>query len=125
MAEYFKSPVWITHNARSIEGFPYKIVEDENEVTYTADLIATNGFGEILGIADKITDVSELEIRLREKGKDIDPQYEWFKELRTYGTVPHCGLGMGVERLIRWLFQLPHVRDAMPFPRSMGRKIYP
>ena len=125
LAEYFKSPVWITHNARSIEGFPYKIVEDENEVTYTADLIATNGFGEILGIADKITDVSELEIRLREKGKDIDPPYEWFKELRTYGTVPHCGLGMGVERLIRWLFQLPHVRDAMPFPRSMGRKIYP
>ncbi|MCL2859621.1 MAG: asparagine--tRNA ligase [Oscillospiraceae bacterium] len=125
LANYFKSPVWITENARAIEGFPYKILESDPEVTYTADLIATRGFGEILGIADKITDVSELEARLKEKGKDLNPKYSWFKELRTYGTVPHCGLGMGVERLIRWLFQLPHVREAMPFPRSMGRKIYP
>lgn len=125
LADYFKSPVWITYNARNIEGFPYTIVENDPEVTYTADLIATNGFGEILGIADKIQNISELETRLKEKGKNTNPEYGWFKELREYGTVQHCGVGMGVERLIRWLFQLPHVREAMPFPRSMGRKIYP
>ncbi len=125
LANYFKSPVWITYNAREIEGFPYTIVKSDPEVTYTADLIATKEFGEILGIADKIQNLSELETRLKEKGKDNNPEYRWFKELREYGTVQHCGIGMGVERLIRWLFQLPHVREAMPFPRSMGRKIYP
>ncbi len=125
LANYFKSPVWITYNARNIEGFPYKIVKDNPELTMTADLIATKGFGEILGIADKIEDRAELELRLKEKGKDMDPKYEWFKQLRDYGTVQHCGLGMGLERLVRWLFQLPHVREASAFPRSMGREIYP
>lgn len=125
LADYFKSPVWITYNARSIEGFPYKIVKDNPELTLTADLIATRGFGEILGIAEKIEDRQELEVRLKEKGKDTNPKYEWFKQLRDYGTVQHCGLGMGLERLVRWLFQLPHVREASAFPRSMGREIYP
>ncbi len=125
LADYFKSPVWITYNARSIEGFPYKIVKDNSDLTYTADLIATRGFGEILGIADKIEEREELEQRLKEKGKDNNKKYEWFKQLRDYGTIQHCGLGMGLERLVRWLFQLPHVREASAFPRSMGREIYP
>ena len=125
LADYFKSPVWITYNARSIEGFPYKIIKDDPELTLTADLIATRGFGEILGIADKIENRKELEYRLKEKGKDTNPKYEWFKQLRDYGTIQHCGLGMGLERLVRWLFQLPHVREASAFPRSMGREIYP
>lgn len=125
LTEYFNSPVWVTHNARAIEGFPYKICEFDNEVTYTADLIGSCGGGEILGIADKITDYDELCVRLAEKGKENNAQYEWFKELRNYGTVPHCGMGMGLERLIKWLYRLPHVREAIPFPRSMGRKIYP
>ena len=125
LARRFGSPVWVTHNARSIEGFPYKICEFDEELTYTADLIGSCGGGEILGIADKITDRNELQKRLKEKGKAGDAQYEWFSELRDYGTVPHCGVGMGLERLIKWLYCLPHVREAIPFPRSMGRKIYP
>jgi len=125
LAKYFKKPVWITYNARSIEGFPYKIVNENDKLTLTADLIATRGFGEILGIAEKIESRDELKIRLKEKGKDTNPKYEWFEEIRDFGTVQHCGLGMGLERLIRWLFQLPHVREATAFPRSMGRTIYP
>jgi asparaginyl-tRNA synthetase len=125
LSNYFGSPVWVTHNPRSIEGFPYKIYANDDRLTYTADLIATRGFGEILGIADKITDINELELRLKEKGKDNNSGYTWFKDLRSVGTIPHCGVGMGVERLVRWLFQLPHVREAIPFPRSMGRRIYP
>ena len=125
LTEHFASPVWVTHNPRSIEGFPYKICEFDEELTYTADLLGSCGGGEILGIADKITDRGELELRLREKGKENDPGYEWFKELRDFGTVPHCGVGMGLERLIKWLYRLPHVREAIPFPRSMGRRIYP
>ena len=125
LTEYFNAPVWVTHNVRSIEGFPYKICEFDEELTYTADLIAPAGGGEILGVADKITDYDELTLRLAEKGKENNPGYEWFRELRNYGTVPHCGIGMGLERLIKWLYRLPHVREAIPFPRSMGRKIYP
>lgn len=125
LTKYFDSPVWVTHNARSIEGFPYKICDFDREVTYTADLIGSCGGGEILGVADKILDYDELCERLKEKGKDTNFRYEWFKELRDFGTIPHCGIGMGLERLIKWLFRLPHVREAMPFPRSMGRKIYP
>ena len=125
LTEHFNSPVWVTHNPRSIEGFPYKICEFDEELTYTADLIGSCGGGEILGVADKITDYDELTLRLNEKGKGNNVNYEWFKELRNYGTVPHCGIGMGLERLIKWLYRLPHVREAIPFPRSMGRKIYP
>ena len=123
LTEYFHSPVWVTHNARSIEGFPYKICDFDRELTYTADLIGSCGGGEILGIADKITNYDELALRLAEKGKGDNANYNWFKELRNYGTVPHCGVGMGLERLIKWLYRLPHVREAIPFPRSMGRKI--
>ena len=125
LTEYFRAPVWVTHNARSIEGFPYKVCAFDDALTYTADLIGSCGGGEILGIADKITDYDELQERLREKGKDKDENYAWYKELRRYGTVPHCGVGMGLERLVRWLFRLPHVREAIPFPRVMRRKMYP
>ncbi len=125
LTEYFDSPLWVTHNARSIEGFPYKICEFDDRLTYTADLIGNCGGGEILGIADKITDYNELSERLAEKGKSNETGYEWFKELRNYGTVPHCGIGMGLERLIKWIYKLSHVREAIPFPRSIGRKIYP
>lgn len=125
LTKYYDSPLWVTHNARSIEGFPYKICEFDDRLTYTADLIGNCGGGEILGIADKITDYNELVDRLMEKNKHCESSYEWFKEIRNYGVVPHCGFGMGLERLIKWLYKLPHVREAIPFPRSIGRKIYP
>lgn len=124
LSKYFDGCVWVVYNPRVIEGFPYKIKKDREDLSITADLICSNGYGELLGIADKITDVDEFDIRLAEKGKSIE-DYNWFRELRTYGAVPHCGMGMGVERLIRWLFDLNHVRDAMPFPRRIGKKIYP
>jgi len=125
ISNYFGSPVWIMYNPRSVEGFPYCIHPLDDRLTLTADLIATNGHGELLGIAEKTTDVNELCIRMAEKNKDKNPQYDWFKQIRDFGTVPHCGMGMGLERLIKWLFDIEHVRDVMPFPRNIGRKIYP
>jgi len=126
ISDYYHSPVWITHNPKEIEGFPYMFKSADNQhLTLTADLIASNGHGELLGIAEKITDIKDLEIRLTEKGKSEDDSYNWLKELRLSGTVPHCGMGMGLERLIKWLFNLNHVQDAIAFPRNIGRKIYP
>lgn len=124
LSYYFDSPFWIVHKPAEIEGFPYKFNEKNNNLTETADLIASHGMGEILGIADKITDISMLRQRLEEKGKSYE-EYKWFCDLREYGTVPHCGMGMGLERLIRWLFRMNHVKDVIPFPRRINKKIYP
>lgn len=119
------SPFWVVGIPRSIEPFPYVIDSNDPRRTKTADLIASHGFGELLGIAEKIHTLSMLDERLIEKGKAGDARYEWLRELRQYGCVPHGGFGLGLERLIRWLLQVPHVRDTIPFHRAFGRRIYP
>lgn len=121
----FQQPFWVTGIPRSIEPFPYVIDSSDTRVTKTADLIATKGYGELLGVAEKIHDPIMLDERMREKNKLGYNQYEWLRELRQYGCVPHIGFGLGVERLIRWLIDIPHVRDTIPFFRTFGRKIHP
>lgn len=123
--QFGETPFWVVSIPRSIEPFPYVINSDDPRRTRTADLIASRGFGELLGIAEKIQSGSMLDERLREKGKEGDPRYNWLRDLRQYGCVPHGGFGMGLERLIRWLLQIPHVRDTIPFHRVFGRKIDP
>lgn len=119
------TPFWVVGIPRSIEPFPYVIDSADIRRTKTADLIASRGFGELLGIAEKIPNLSMLDERLAEKGKAGDPRYEWLRDLRQYGCVPHGGFGMGLERFIRWLLQIPHVRDTIPFHRAFGRRIDP
>ena len=119
------TPFWIVGIPRSIEPFPYVIDATDPRRTKTADLIASRGFGELLGIAEKIHTLPMLDERLAEKGKAGDARYEWLRELRQYGCVPHGGFGMGLERFIRWLLQIPHVRDTIPFHRAFGRRIDP
>lgn len=125
LANEFKSPFWLVGIPRSIEPFPYVIDPNDRECTMTADLILPDAYGELLGIAEKIHDPKELEERMKEKDKFNDPRYEWCRELREFGCVPHGGFGMGFERLIRWLLQLTHVREAIAFPRVFYRNIYP
>ena len=110
---------------RSVEPFPYLIDSADPHRTKTADLIASEGYGELLGIAEKINTLSMLDERMTEKGKAGNASYEWLRDLRQFGCVPHGGFGLGVERLIRWLLRIPHVRDTIPFPRVFGRRIYP
>lgn len=121
----FNTPFWVVGIPRAIEPFPYVIDPDDPELTMTADLICSRGKGELLGVAEKIPDLSSLDERMQEKGRYGQPEYNWLRELREVGCVPHGGFGMGVERLIRWLLQIEHVRDAMPFPRTFQRRIYP
>lgn len=125
LSKLYPSPFWVVGIPRSIEPFPYVINPDDTEVTMTADLIASRGYGELLGVAEKISDLEMLEIRMKEKGRDTDKRYDWSRELREYGTVSHVGFGLGVERYIRWLLGFPHVRDAIPFPRVFGRRVFP
>ncbi len=118
-------PFWVVGIPRSIEPFPYVIDPSDTRRTKTADLIASRGYGELLGIAEKISTLPMLDERLAEKGKAGDARYEWLRELRQYGCVPHGGFGLGLERFIRWLLQIPHVRDTIPFHRAFGRRINP
>ncbi|OGL80203.1 hypothetical protein A3B21_02435 [Candidatus Uhrbacteria bacterium RIFCSPLOWO2_01_FULL_47_24] len=124
-SRFGNTPFWVVGIPRSIEPFPYVIDSADPRRTKTADLIASRGFGELLGIAEKIHVLSMLDERLTEKGKAGDTRYEWVRELRQYGCVPHGGFGMGLERFIRWLLQIPHVRDTIPFHRAFGRRIDP
>jgi asparaginyl-tRNA synthetase len=121
----FKSPFWVTGIPRVIEPFPYCVDPDDTRITRVADLIASNGMGELLGVAEKISDIATLDERLGEKGKLADERYRWVRETHQFGCVPHAAFGMGVERLIRWLLNIPHVRDAIPFPRIFRRRVYP
>jgi asparaginyl-tRNA synthetase len=125
LSNYFQSPFWITGIPRTIEPFPYVIDSNEPRVTKTGDLIATRGFGELLGVAEKSHDLAMLDERMREKGKLGDQRYDWIRDLRRFGCVPHAGFGLGVKRFIGWLLQIPHVRDAIPFPRTFRRRVYP
>lgn len=124
-SQFDNCPFWVVSIPRSIEPFPYVVNEDDPTRTKTADLIASRGFGELLGVAEKIHTLDMLDERLAEKGKAGDSRYEWLRELRQFGCVPHGGFGMGFERLIRWLLQIPHVRDTIPFHREFGRRIHP
>lgn len=108
----------------SAEAFPFSRDKKNPQITRTCDLISPYGFGEILGTAEKISNKKELLERMSEKGKNTPEQmkrYKWYIDLREYGCVPHGGIGMGVERLLRFLLKLPHVRDVVSFPRIYGR----
>lgn len=126
LSELFPStPFWVTGIPRVIEPFPYCIDPDDTRITRVADLIASNGMGELLGVAEKISDIEMLDERLKEKGKLDDPRFQWVREVHQLGSVPHVAFGMGVERMIRWMLNIPHVRDAIPFPRIFRRRVYP
>jgi len=118
-------PFWITGIPRSIEPFPYVIDQNDTRITRVADLIASNGYGELLGTAEKISDLQMLDERLKDKGKGNDSRFEFVRDVHQVGCVPHAAFGMGVERMIRWMLNIPHVRDAIPFPRIFKRKIAP
>jgi asparaginyl-tRNA synthetase len=119
----FDKPFFIVGLPSAVEPFPYVIDPNDSELTLTADLHAPGGFGEILGIAEKIYRRSDLENRALERklSKEQRKRLEWYFNLRDAGCVPHGGIGMGVERTIRWLLGLTHVRDAIPFPRLFNR----
>ncbi len=125
LSKKFNTPFWVVGIPKSLEPFPYVIDDKDTEVTKVSDLIAPRGYGELLGVAEKIFNASELEMRMKDKGKDNNANYKWVKELRNSGFFPHVGFGMGVERFIRYILGQEHVRDAIPFPRVFRRRIYP
>lgn len=125
IADKFNKPTFVMNVPSNLEPFPYKYAKNES-FTNTADLLIPNGIGEILGVAEFIHQSDELKKRMIEKNKfSKENNLEWYKELAEFGDIPRSGFGMGVERLLRAILQLPHVRDCFPLPRLYGRKPYP
>ncbi|MBS7654780.1 asparagine--tRNA ligase [Candidatus Bathyarchaeota archaeon] len=119
----FDKPFFVTHYPRSAKAFYHKPDPRRPEVTLSADLLAPEGYGEITGGGQRIENINDLLDRIREN--NLNPEdYKWYIDLRRYGSVPHAGFGLGVERTVAWVCKLNHIRDAIAFPRLINR-IYP
>lgn len=123
IAEHFDMPVFIINYPTEIKAFYMKPVPGRPELVLCADLIAPEGYGEIIGGSERIDDFALLEERYKEHGLEGEA-YNWFLELRKYGSVPHSGFGLGLERTVAWLSGAEHVRETIPFPRLLNR-LYP
>lgn len=119
----FDRPVFIHHYPARCKAFYMQPDGDRAEVVLSADLLASEGYGEIVGGGQRIHDSALLLRRLREHGLP-EEVYRWYADLRQYGSVPHCGFGIGIERTVAWIAGIEHVREAIPFPRLLNR-LYP
>lgn len=120
IAESFDRPVFITHYPTSLKAFYMKPDPARPEVVLCADLIAPEGYGEIIGGSQRIDDPELLLQRFREHNLS-EETYGWYLDLRRYGSVPHSGFGLGLERTVAWICGLEHVRETIPFPRLLYR----
>ena len=123
LTKKFDKPFFITHFPKGVKAFYHKPDPKRPEVTLSADLLAPEGYGEITGGGQRIDDAEELIRRIKEE--NLNPEdYKWYIDLRRYGSIPHSGFGLGVERAIAWICKLDHIRDAIAFPRLINR-VYP
>ena len=127
--ELFDTPIVVVDYPKEIMAF-YKErkklnSKEEKElpgpVALCFDMLAPEAMGEIIGGSQRDTDIKELEKYLKKEGED-PKMYDWYLDLRKYGSVPHSGYGVGVERVVRWICGLENIKDAIPFPRTMMRK---
>jgi asparaginyl-tRNA synthetase len=113
-------PVFVTHFPAAIKAFYFERDKDRPELALGADLLAPEGYGEIIGGGERAMDLAFLEEQL--KAHDLPREsFEWYLDLRRYGSVPHAGFGMGVERCTAWMCGIEHVRESIPFPRMLYR----
>ncbi|MBE1443161.1 asparagine--tRNA ligase [Paenibacillus sp. OAS669] len=123
IAEKYDKPVFITHYPTEIKAFYMKPDPNRPEVVLCADMIAPEGYGEIIGGSQRIDDPDLMEERFTEHQLSKEA-YQWYLDLRKYGSVPHSGFGLGLERTVAWICGLDHVRETIPFPRLLYR-LYP
>ncbi|WKZ24627.1 MAG: asparagine--tRNA ligase [Patescibacteria group bacterium] len=120
LTESYDNPIFITHYPAEVKAFYMKRDEQDNSRVLGADLLAPEGYGEIIGGSQREEDYETLKRQLEEFG--LKPEdYEWYLELRKYGSVPHGGFGFGLERIVAWVCGLEHIREAIPFPRTIYR----
>ena len=123
IASKFDKPVFVEKYPSAIKAFYMQPDPQRPEVALCADLLAPEGYGEIIGGSQRIHDATLLEQRIHEHGLNVD-NYQWYLDLRRYGSVPHSGFGMGIERCTAWITGTHHIRETIPFPRMLYR-MYP
>ncbi len=116
----FTTPFFVTHYPKGVKAFYHMPDPKRPEVTLSVDLLAPEGYGEITGGGQRIHDYEQLVQRINEEHLNSE-DYSWYLDLRKYGTVPHSGFGMGIERTLSWICKLRHIRDAAAFPRLINR----
>ena len=123
LADQFDKPVFVHRYPAQCKAFYMKPDPNRPEVALCSDLLAPEGYGEIIGGGQRIDDLELLERRIAEHNLPQEA-YGWYLDLRRYGSVPHSGFGMGIERTVAWICGLDHVRETIPFPRMLYR-MYP
>ena len=117
ISEEFDKPVMIHHYPMKVKAFYMK---QDGEKAACVDMIAPEGYGEIIGGGQREEDLDKLKDKIKEQGLK-EEVFDWYLDLRKYGSVPHAGFGLGIERTVAWVCGLPHVRETIPFPRLMDR----
>lgn len=123
LAEQYETPIFITNYPKAIKAFYMKQHPEREDVVICADMIAPEGYGEIIGGSQREDDYEKLLEGIENFGLGTE-EYEWYLDLRRYGSVPHSGFGLGLERTVTWIAGTEHIREAIPFPRLLNR-IYP
>ena len=120
---HFDKPVFVHRYPAQAKGFYMEPDPEDPRFALCTDMLAPEGYGEIIGGSERIHDMALLERRLKEYGLPREA-FEWYLDLRRYGSVPHSGFGLGIERTVAWLCGIRHIRETIPFPRLMHR-VYP
>ena len=119
-AEKYDKPVIVYGFPSSIKAFYMKRDPENEKVVLGMDILAPEGYGEIVGGSEREINIDVLLSRINEEGLNRK-DYEWFLDLRRYGSVPHSGFGMGLERVVAWICGISHIRETIPFARTMSR----
>ncbi|PIR58458.1 MAG: asparagine--tRNA ligase [Parcubacteria group bacterium CG10_big_fil_rev_8_21_14_0_10_35_15] len=117
---HFKQPLFITKFPSTFKAFYFKRDSKDSNLTLSSDLLAPEGYGEVTGGGQREDDYQILLNRMNEEKLNIK-DYEWYLDLRKYGSCPHSGFGLGLERIVAWICKLEHVRESIPFPRTIYR----
>ncbi|MBI2845461.1 MAG: asparagine--tRNA ligase [Chloroflexi bacterium] len=123
LSQGFDQPFFVHHYPEKCKAFYMEPDPQRPELSLSADLLAPEGYGEIIGGGQRISDLKILEKRIAEQNLPRQA-FEWYLDLRRYGSVPHSGFGLGIERTVAWICGLKHIREAIPFPRTLYR-LYP
>ncbi len=123
LSQRFDRPVAVTHYPAAVKAFYMKPDPERPDRALCVDVLAPEGYGEIIGGGQRLDDYDLLVQRIKEHNLPMEA-FEWYLDLRRFGTVPHGGFGMGVERCVTWICGLEHVRETIPYPRMLYR-LYP